>query len=78
MREFSLEEKEFNKEVSILFPITNPDLSESIIESFKKHHEKLGYMLTGYEVIINLEENIGVFKATLTKLKVFNRLKWVR
>lgn len=32
-------------------------------------------MLTGYEVIINLEENIGVFKATLTKLKVFNRLK---
>lgn len=29
MREFSLEEKEFNKEVSILFPITNPDLSRA-------------------------------------------------
>lgn len=78
MREFSLEKKEFNKEVSILFPITNPDLSESIIESFKKHHEKLGYMIADYEVIINLEENIGVFKATLTKLKVFNRIKGVR
>lgn len=41
MREFSLKEKEFHREVSILFPITNAALSENIIESFKEHHEKL-------------------------------------
>lgn len=72
MKDFKLKKEEFHREVSILFPITNAALSENIIESFKEHHEKLGYMITDHDITINLKENIGIFKMTLIKMKVLN------
>lgn len=72
MKDFKLKKEEFYREVSILFPLGDTETQMSIIESFKEYHEKLGYIMGEYEVEINLEENIGILKMTLIKMKILN------
>lgn len=72
MKDFKLKKEEFYRKVSILFPLNNTETQIKMINSFKEYHERIGYIMGEYEVEINLEENIGIFKMTLIKMKVLN------